>query len=199
MKLYANPTSPFVRLVRIALIEMGLADRVAVTMVDAWADDAAFLAANPAGRVPTLVTDAGVAIAESGMILQHLAALAPDRPLLPATGREQALARAGLAQGAFEAAVAIIIGRKSSPEFDADLVGAKRHRTMREALRRLDADLPPDMAAALDLSAIATAVAYDYIAFRLPETDWAALAPGLAAWRARQGERPSLVATKPGG
>jgi len=199
MKLYANPTSPFVRLVRIALIEMGLSQRVTVEMVDAWADRPDFLAANPAGRVPALVTDTGAAIAESGMILQHLAALAPDRPLLPAPGCETTLARAGVAQAAFDAAVAIIISRKSNPDFDGHMVGQKRYRSMREGLARLSADLPPDMAAGPDLSAIATVVAWDYILFRFPEIDWQGENPALAAWRTHQGDRPSLSETKPCG
>jgi glutathione S-transferase len=199
MKLYANPTSPFVRLVRIALIEMELSQRVTVEMVDAWADRPDFLAANPAGRVPALLTDAGVAIAESSMILQHLAALAPDKPLLPVPGCERTLARAGVAQAAFDAAVAIIISRKSNPDFDGHMVGQKRYRSMRAAFSRLAADLPPDMDAGLDLSAIATVVAWDYILFRFPEIDWLAENPALATWRARQGDRPSLMQTRPGG
>lgn len=199
MKLYANPTSPFVRMVRIALIEMGLADRVTVEMVDAWADRPDFLAANPAGRVPALVTDTGMAIAESGMILQHLEALAPGRALLPTPGCERTLSRAGVAQAAFDAAVAIVISRKSNPDFDGHMVGQKRYRTMRDGLARLAADLPPNMESGPDFSAIATVVAWDYILFRFPEIDWPGHNPALATWRARQGDRPSLTETKPGG
>ena len=47
MHLYANTTSPFVRLVRLALLEKGLADRVTVEVVNPWEDPADFLAANP--------------------------------------------------------------------------------------------------------------------------------------------------------
>ena len=57
MHLYINTTSPFVRLVRLAIEEKGLSDRVELEVVDPWGDPAAFLKANPAGRVPTLITD----------------------------------------------------------------------------------------------------------------------------------------------
>ena len=199
MKLYINLTSPFARIVRIALIEMGLDRQVTTQVVDPWTDEPGLMAANPAGRVPTLVTQDGVALSETMLILQYLAALAPQAPLLPAEGPECVLARAGLAIGTIEAAAAIIIGCKSAPDFDTQLVGQRRYRTMRDGLARIDRNLPPDMTERLDLSAIATVVALDYIVFRFPAIDWLGANPALAAWRLRQGERPSLVATKPGG
>jgi len=76
MRLFANTTSPFVRLVRLAIAEKGLSDQIEVEIVDPWADPAHFLAANPAGRVPTLVTDDGHAIAEAHLILRYLESLA---------------------------------------------------------------------------------------------------------------------------
>ena len=76
MRLFANTTSPFVRLVRLAIAEKGLSDQIEVEIVDPWADPAHFLAANPAGRVPTLVTDDGHAIAEAHLILRYLEGLA---------------------------------------------------------------------------------------------------------------------------
>ena len=38
MKLFANTTSPFVRLVRLAIEEKGLSDQVDIEIVDPWAD-----------------------------------------------------------------------------------------------------------------------------------------------------------------
>ena len=72
MHLYINTTSPFVRLVRLAIEEKGLQDRVQMELVDPWADPAAFLKANPAGRVPVLTTDDGHVFAEAHLILRYL-------------------------------------------------------------------------------------------------------------------------------
>ena len=83
MRLYANPTSPFVRVVRMALHEKGLAGAVEVVMVDAWGDAPAFLDANPAGRVPVLLGDGGMRLAEAPLILHYLDDLQPDPPVLP--------------------------------------------------------------------------------------------------------------------
>ena len=43
MELYLNATSPYARLVRIVLLEKGLADAVTLKWCDPWADDAELL------------------------------------------------------------------------------------------------------------------------------------------------------------
>jgi glutathione S-transferase len=197
MHLYINTTSPFLRPVRIAIAEKGLEGRVTTELVDPWADTEAFLRANPAGRVPTLITDDGVAIAEASLILRYLDLIAPEPALVPAADAERTLATAALAIGATEAATAIIIGRKSSTGFDRDMVGTKRLRTMASALKRLDAEPPRDFAERVDLANITTITALDYILFRFPERDWLGDLPTLSAWRARHRDRPSLASTQP--
>ncbi|SFU53772.1 glutathione S-transferase [Methylobacterium sp. 174MFSha1.1] len=195
MKLYANPTSPFVRIVRMALIEKGLNEAVDTTFVDAWADDPAFLDANPAGRVPTLVTDDGARLTEALLILSHLDATGTKPAVL--AGGPAALSAAGVAIGVFDAAVAVIIGRKSAPDFDTGLVGRKRYRTMQEGLRRLDAAF--DGSQGFDLPAIAAITALDYLVFRFPDHDWRGLCPTVAAFRDAHGDRPSVRDTVPRG
>lgn len=61
MKLFCNATSPFARKVRVALHEMGLAERVEEIITDpfAAAPPPELLAANPLSRIPTLITDEG--------------------------------------------------------------------------------------------------------------------------------------------
>lgn len=196
MKLYANPTSPFVRLVRMALIEKGLNAAVETTFVDAWADDAAFLDANPAGRVPALVADDGTRLTEALLILAHLDAVGTTPALL--AGGPAALSAAGVAIGVFDAAVAVIIGRKSAPDFDAGLVGQKRFRTMREGLRRLDATFET-VQEPFGLAGIAAVTALDYLVFRFPDRDWRSLCPKVAAFRDAQADRPSVRDTVPRG
>ncbi|KMO39422.1 hypothetical protein VQ02_09795 [Methylobacterium variabile] len=196
MKLYANPTSPFVRIVRMALIEKGLNEAVDTTIVDAWADDPAFLDANPAGRVPTLVTDEGARLTEALLILTHLDAVGPEPAVL--AGGPEALSAAGIAIGVFDAAVAVIIGRKSAPDFDTGLVGIKRFRTMREGLKRLDAAFA-GAERSFGLPAIAAITALDYLAFRFPDQDWRALCARVAAFREAQADRPSVRDTVPRG
>ncbi|TRD22039.1 glutathione S-transferase family protein [Palleronia caenipelagi] len=196
MHLYINTTSPFVRLVRLAIEEKSLSDRITTEIVDPWADPAAFLAANPAGRVPVLTTDDGVSFAEAHLILRYLDEIA--RPsLFPSDGLAETLAIAAPALGAMEAATAVIIGRKSSDNFDSDMVGSKRFRSMAEGLERLNARLPRDFANRPDIGNIAAITALDYITFRFPDRDWLADLLELAAWRERQNGHPSVEATMP--
>jgi glutathione S-transferase len=74
---------------------------------------------NPLGRVPTLVTEAGEALMESGAILDFLDELAgPERALLPRAGAERrsALNLMALATGAAEKGVLQVYERAFRPE-----------------------------------------------------------------------------------
>ena len=173
MHLYINTTSPFVRLVRLAIAEKGLEDRVQTEIVDPWADPKDFLDANPAGRVPVLITDDGVPIAEASLILRYLEQIAPEPKIWPEDDLDRTLS------------------------FDTDMVGAKRYRTMADGLARLDANPPRDFADRPDIANMAAVTAVDYIVFRFPDRDWLADLPTLKAWRERQQDRHSVKSTQP--
>ena len=112
MQLLANTTSPFVRIVRVAMIEKGL--DVEPTIVDPWADDVRLRAANAATRVPTLVLDDGTPLSECLLIVQWLDDTRPQPAVLgdDPVRRAGVLSRAGVAIGAIEASTITIITRK---------------------------------------------------------------------------------------
>jgi glutathione S-transferase len=197
VKLYANLTSPYGRIARVALREKGLWPQVDEQIVDPWTDPPAFLAANPAARVPTLVLDDGRALTESLLIVQWLEATVPQPTLLgddPAT----VLGQAGIAMGAIDAAVAVIINRKTvTTEYDALPVGVRRTRTMTEALKRLDAAPPAYAGGTPSLAVIAAVDLLDYLRFRFPGAAWMPATPGLDALAATLGDRASIVETRP--
>ena len=86
---------------------------------------------NPLGRVPTLVTDSGETLMESGAILDYLDELAgPERALLPRAGvdRRQALNLMALATGAAEKGVLQVYERVFRPE-------EKRHQPWTDRCR----------------------------------------------------------------
>lgn len=85
MKLYSISLSPWARKARIALYEKGLDfEKISITSrPDGTLDKPAeFLAANPRGKVPTLVDD-GMAVYESTLVLEYLEEAYPDPPLYP--------------------------------------------------------------------------------------------------------------------
>ena len=61
MKLFFSPTSPYVRKCMVTAHELGLVERIALLPSQAHPvnRDATLVAANPLGKVPTLVTDEG--------------------------------------------------------------------------------------------------------------------------------------------
>ena len=91
MKLYSGDISPFASRARMAVYAKGL--DVEILPPPGGSKSPEFLASNPLGKVPCLVTDEGHSVPESGIIVEYLEALYPERPLTPAAPEEATLAR----------------------------------------------------------------------------------------------------------
>ena len=196
MELYLNATSPYARLVRIVLIEKGLIDAVTLKWCDPWADDPALLKANPAGRIPALVTEEGTTLSESMLIAIYLDSAYPEKPVLPADRLGEVLHIAGLGQNLMEAAFTTVIARKhNGNEVDNSVLGARRLRAIQRLLNQLSSELGEAPMDAFHLGEIAVAVALDYLAFRLPEVAWSKEYPQLQAWHAGVITRASFQKT----
>jgi maleylpyruvate isomerase len=97
MKLYDNDISSAASRVRIALALKGVAfERVPVAILGAEAAQrsAAYLAVNPQGLVPALLTDEGELLTQSLAIVEYLDERYPALPLLPREPAARARARA---------------------------------------------------------------------------------------------------------
>lgn len=202
MQLLANTTSPYVRIARIALIEKGL--NIELTIVDPWADDARLRDANPATRVPTLITDEGIALTESLLIVQWLEHTrpVPEWPSLLGPDAVGVLSRAGIALGVIDAAVHTIIIRKVTAPvlFDETPVGLRRRRTMAEGMARLESIAARGELVASDgpkLDAICAVVALDYLRFRFADQPWMPPLPALDDLSLSLRQRKSFAQTLP--
>lgn len=198
MELYLNATSPYARVVRIVILEKGLADAVTLCWCDPWADDDSLLTINPVGRIPALVTDDGTTLSESLLIAHYLDTLASREPVLPAARLGQVLHLAGLGQGLMETAFTTVIARKhQGTEADDSVLGQRRWRAMQRTLDRLEQEVDErSVPATVTLGEIAVAVALDYLAFRLPEVAWPKERPQLTAWHARIAQGESFQQTR---
>ncbi len=195
MELYYSLTSPYARIVRIALLEKHLDDRVTHHVVDPWGDDPSLMQVNPATRVPTLITHDGTPITESLLMVHYLEAVWPQPGLIPTIDRERTLSEAGLAVGMIDAAVHTLLGRKiGGAQFDASPIGQRRTRAINAALDRLEAQSP---AISGQLGALTVAIALDYLDLRFPDMGWAVTRPQLARWHEAMEERESLSRTRP--
>ena len=197
MELYLNATSPYARLARIVLLEKGLAESVTLKWCDPWADDAELLKANPAGRIPALVTEEGTTLSESMLIAVYLEGVSPSKPMIPVASLGEVLHLAGLGQNLMDAAFNTVIARKhDGNEVEASVLGQRRSKAMQRLLKQLDDELgEKQRAASIHLGEIAIAVALDYLAFRLPEKNWKAEYPKLQAWHAGMTTRESFQQT----
>ncbi|MGQ7261725.1 glutathione S-transferase N-terminal domain-containing protein [Vreelandella sp. V005] len=197
MELYLNATSPYARLVRIVLLEKGLADAVTLKWCDPWSDNADLLKANPAGRIPALVTEEGTTLSESMLIAVYLDSISPNPPMLPAVSLGDVLHLAGLGQNLMDAAFTTVIARKHyGKEIDESELGQRRSRAIQRLLKQLNSELSEKQQdTAINLGEIATAVALDYLAFRLPEVNWKEEYLQLQAWHAGVTARASFQQT----
>lgn len=196
MKLLINTTSPYTRIARIALWEKGVGN-IETQIVDPWGDTPELLAANSAGRVPTLITDDGQALTESLLIVLWLEKTKPEPSLLKgdATGE---VAQAGIALGVIDAAVHTLIGRKiSGPSFDESPVGLRRRRSMVEGMKRLETGTREPADEVPGLGSIAAVVALDYVRFRFPDATWMPHLERLDHLRRHLYARPSIKQTAP--
>ena len=107
MKLYYSATSPYVRKVTVTAHETGLHSRIQRIDTDIRAPAKAFIADNPLGKVPTLVTDDGLQLFDSRMICEFLDSLHEGHRLFPTEvpQRWRTLRLAALAEGVIDAAV----------------------------------------------------------------------------------------------
>lgn len=198
MKLYYSTTSPYVRKVRVVAIEKGLADSIELVAANPWPEPAAIVAVNPLGKVPVLVTGAGLALYDSPVICEYLDALVERPRLIPAIGdaRWQALRMQALADGILDAAVSIVLERRR-PEAERSTMSQKRaSEAIRRGVQSLAASLGTPLGT-LDLGQLAAAVAIGYLQFRLPDMDFGAGQAVVRDWWDEVGRRPSFVATAP--
>src|SRR5580700_6720935 len=88
MKLFYAPGSPYARIARVAVRELGLEgkiDEVEVTLRD---PNSTLLPYNPGGKVPTLQLDNGTILNESLLVLAYLDTQHGGHKLLPMDGSD---------------------------------------------------------------------------------------------------------------
>jgi glutathione S-transferase len=204
VRLYVTPASPWVRRVRVSILELGIEDRFELVRTkwshkwatQAVAHDPDFLEATPVVRIPALVTP-DLILTDSHSICDYINGELGGFRLLARDGapRWRALADISVANGIIEAQIA----RR------AELLRDQRERSddfiqkMRDREVRCFATLEKrveDLGAAFDLAQITIAVACGYEDWRYGG-EWRRVAPKLAAWSDIAARRPSMQATQP--
>lgn len=200
MRLIGMLDSPYVRRVAISLRLMGLPFEHQSLSVFRNYD--AFAAINPVVKAPTLVTDEGVVLLDSTLILDHLERLAaPERRLAPAGLADHARATRllGLALAACDKSVQLVYETQLRPPEHQHAPWAERVRgQIAEAYRLLEAEIAADGAwqfGARPLQAdVTAAVTWSFTRHAIPEEAARLELPKLSALTARAEALPEFRA-----
>jgi glutathione S-transferase len=203
MKIIGSNSSPYVRKVRVVLIEKKL--EYDYLLEDVWSADSTIQSISPLGKVPCLIMDGGEAVFDSRVIVEYLDALSPVGKLIPGVGRERAEVKTweALADGILDAAVLARLeatwgGR--TPEQRCQVWIDRQLGKVDTALMAMSkglGDKPYCVGVHLSLADIAVGVALGYLDFRFPQLAWRDRYPNLTKLQDKLMQRSSLVETKP--
>ncbi len=202
MKLIGSLTSPYVRKVRVVMMEKKLDCQL--VLEDVWGSDVV-LKSNPLGKVPCLVMDGGEAVFDSRVIVEYLDTLSPVGKLIPAAGRERVEVRTweALADGVLDASILARL-EKTWPGRSAE---QRSQAWIDRQMSRVDAalaamakglaDKPYCMGIHFTLADVAVGCALSYLDFRFPAIDWRASHAGLSRLHEKLAARQSFIDTAP--
>lgn len=183
LTLYASPTSPFVRKVRIAASVLGLEDRLNVVACDTAIPDDTFKKANPLGKIPALVLENGEGLYDSRVIVEYLDDLAGGNHLIP-TGKPRfaVLREQALADGIMDAAILIVYEKRFRAEenYDKGWV-ARQQEKIERALAYADENLCGSLPEQIHIGHISLACTLGFLDLRFGG-EWRHTYPNLVAW-----------------
>jgi glutathione S-transferase len=198
MKLLGSHASPYARKVRAFAMEKGI--DLPFEVANPMAPDSTVPASNPLGKVPVLIRDDGSPLYDSRVIVEYLDALGSGPLLIPASERVEVRRLEALADGVLDAGVLIRL-ETLRPEGERSPAWIERQSDkVRRGLAALSAELGARdwfFAGRLTLADVACGACLGWLAFRLPQFDWAAGHPPLSRLMQRLESRPSFATTLP--
>jgi glutathione S-transferase len=191
-----TPASPYVRVVRMAIEERGLAERVEVLAVPTRVPDSPVNALVPTGKVPTLVTGDGHALSESRLICQHLDRLHDGAPVVDPDPATAARALEGVVTGFLDGVSVWVRELRRPPgERSPGILEQERARAWR-CVTWLESRID-DVGEGVDYPRLCLGAALYVLDERVGLDGWREAAPRLAAWFDRFRARASYRATAP--
>jgi glutathione S-transferase len=201
VKLLGSLASPFVRKVRVTLVEKGI--DCPLELENVWAANTTIQRANPLGQVPCLLLDDGSALYDSRVICEYLDSSAPARPLIPAAGPARMAVRRweALGDGVLDAIVLVrleVVQRE--PHERSERWVSRQMAKVDAGLAVAAKDLGKNawcVSGSLTLADITLGSALGYILFRYPDINWRDRHGNLAALYDKLMQRPSFSTTIP--
>ncbi|MBK8970903.1 MAG: glutathione S-transferase [Hahellaceae bacterium] len=205
MQLVGSLTSPFVRKIRVQLLEKNIPFSFIEDIP--WNANTQVGKLNPLGKVPVLIDESGHAWFDSPVIAEFVESLEIRPRLLPIKSRAAVEVKQleALADGTCEAGIAIFLERKrpddkQSPEWIARQQGKLEAGLAQLAQIAVQAQSTGQEwlhNSGFSLADIAAGAMLDWIEFRLPEVKWAEKHPALNALMKKLNSRDSFKETIP--
>lgn len=201
MKLIGSLASPYVRKVRVVMLEKRIEYDFALENV--WAADTLIQESNPLGKVPCLVMEDGGAMFDSRVIVEYLDTLTPVGKLIPANGRERAEVKCweALADGVCDAAMLLHLEHTLRPAEQRSQSWIDRQTAkVHGGLKAMSVGLKDTAFCAgnqYTLADVAVGCTLEWLTFRFPEISWRAEYPNLEKLMEKLSERPSFKETAP--
>ena len=198
MKLVGSKTSPYVRKIRVLLLEKEIPFELVEE--NPWNPETAVPRYNPLGKVPALIMEEGEVLYDSRVIAEYLDSL-PGVKFIPGPVPERVRVRRdeALGDGIADAGIAIFLERKrdaarQDPAWIERQSGKVRSGVA--ALSKAIAAMPSAGARRITLGDIACGCALFWLEFRLPEFRWRD-DPVLKSWAENLESRASFAQTRP--
>lgn len=195
MKLLGTPTSPYVRKVRLMLLEKSIAHDY---LIDPPRDPGSLVArVNPLGRIPALVLDDDTCVFDSPVIAEYVDSLNDTPILIPrndAKARMQVKRWEALADGIMDSAIAVRNERLRPEEKQEPANITLHNNAISRALQFAEGELGNNTwvnGDSLSLGDFALFSTLVYLDLRQPERDWRSAHPKLLDWFGRVAARPS--------
>jgi glutathione S-transferase len=196
MKLFYASGSPYARIVRVAIRELGLERKIEEVEVTLRDPNSSLLPYNPGGKVPTLQLDTGTILNESLLVLIYLDTQHRGHKLLPMDGSDgwKTLSEVGRAY-AFLDAVTVWNRELRFGQSAPTVIALERERADRAADALEAAVASGAYSGPLDAGQIVLAAALENFARRHKVWDWRASRPHLSRFLDDIAARPSFTAT----
>ncbi len=201
MKLIGSLTSPYVRKVRIVVLEKRIDLEFSVDIP--WNPDSKVPDSNPLGKVPVLILDDGSTLFDSRVIVEYLDTVTPVSRLIPEGNRQRIAVKRweALADGVTDAAALIYLERtKRAPEQQSQEWIARQEQKVMRGLAAMAEDLSEKKWCTGGLNKlfyVALACTLGFLDFRFPEIQWRDAHPNLAKLSDRLNESPTFKDTAP--
>jgi glutathione S-transferase len=195
MKLFYASGSPYARIVRVVVRELGLQDKIEEVEVALRDPNSSLLPYNPGGKVPTLQLDDGTILNESLLVLAYLDTTRGGK-LLPMDGSDgwKILSELGRAY-AFLDAVTVWNRELRFGQKAPGVIALEKERADRAADALEAAVADGAYAGPLSASQIVLAAALENFARRHKVWDWRSGRPHLSRFLDAIAGRPSFTAT----